>query len=411
MNSNQLVASIQNAKDTFQERYEELRRLKVAIVTSSSIRAIGAGDWQQAERTVSAMRDLCLNVEHVILDDNQTEDGLREFDVVHFMPFGRGLRFADVASRLKATRAHHVRIVASPVYWDSWRHRYMEVTGAAERAKNLARGFWLTTARSCAGLVDLARKSFEGTRARLHKFADCDLLLPNSFAEAKALHSRFLLPQRTAVCPVPNGIHAPPLQPEYEELPRELPKDDYVLYPAFFSPRKNQLGFIRAMRRQDIPVIFMGGPVGTDDGHRYWELCKREAPRHHFMLGTVPYRSPLFYSLLRKARVCCLASSCETPGLAALEAAMMGARVAITREGGADEYLGDCAEYFSPLLAHQIRSAVERAVRRGRDETQRDRLLKYFTWESVAGCTAASYLQYDRAGTTTLTRSHTEGCS
>lgn len=368
----------QRAAPTFAAEFERLARLRIAVLTPRLISRLGAGDWKQAEQTFVALKALGLNVDHHLIGGPQ--DLPTDYDLYHAIPFNDG----QVVTWLHAARPGAL-IVVSPVFWDSWRHRWLSEQRLNKRVSAASR----YAASSLVRTTELAL----GWGGRVDLFSACALVLPNSETEARKLKVQFRFNASQRVQAIPNGINAPPAWADDAARPDEVPSEDYVLYPGVFSPRKNQLGFIRAMRKVTTPVVFMGGPIATPEARRYFDACRDAASPHHHFLGQVEHQSPKFYGLLRHARVCCLASSCETPGLAALEAAAMGARVAITREGGAEEYLSQFAEYFSPVRPEAIRAAVAKAWSRGRDSTQRQHLLPVFSWRTVAQMTALAYLR------------------
>lgn len=377
---------IHKAHAFYESHEDRLRDLRIAILTPAHIQKLGAGDWKQAENTVAAMRALGLRVDHLFLAPDVSLN-LDNYDVLHLMPFNLG-RYFDWS-----VRRDTALIVGSTVFWDSWRHRWI----AQPRRLSKIGSFVRYHSQSAAG--GLARSGLgyslmpQRLRERYGRFLGTDLLLPNSFSEIQCIRSAFVLRADTCLEPAPNGTDPFACDAGSQPLPPELPQRDFVLYPGVFSARKNQLGFIRAMRRLELPVIFMGGPI-SEESRKYFDQCRSEAPGHYHFPGKVAYRSELFCSLMRRARVSCLASSCETPGLAALEAASLGSRIAITHEGGPEEYLGNRAEYFSPIRGRNIRQAVLRAWERGRDETQREHLERFFSWRSVAQTTASAYLRH-----------------
>ncbi len=65
-------------------------------------------------------------------------------------------------------------------------------------------------------------------------------------------------------------------------------------------------------------------------------------------LGRLDHHDPLLASAYAAARVFALPSWFETPGLAALEAALAGCAVVITPYGSTREYFGDLVEYARP---------------------------------------------------------------
>jgi glycosyltransferase involved in cell wall biosynthesis len=87
-----------------------------------------------------------------------------------------------------------------------------------------------------------------------------------------------------------------------------------------------------------------------------------------------------------------LPSTEETPGISALEAAVAGAKVLITRRGGAQEYLEGFAEYvdwhsqtdISEKLALIWNKSVNTML-------QREHILGKFSWTRVAELTNRVY--------------------
>ena len=377
-----------NAASRFNAACEAALCLRIAILTPRRIERLGGGDWKQAERTVVAMKNIGIHVDHVLIDDDMEPD-ISKYDIVHFMPFRGSDPF-----RPWPINTTPPLVAASSVYWDSWRHRWIEQLGLGNKLSSIIR-YWGCILGRIAYSTRFPKGAIERRiNQRINRFSGCDIILPNTVAELDGLHRHFKLSKAASVSPIPNGVDAPPEWAWRSERPASAPESDYILCPGVFAPRKNQLGLIHATKNGVIPILFMGGPIDTPAAQQYYEACRLAAKPHHIFLGKVEHRSELFYALMRYARVCCLASSCETPGIAALESAMMGARIAITREGGAEEYFGDSAVYFSPISAASSRSALEEAWGMGRDESQKERILALFSWDTTAQCTVLAYLAH-----------------
>lgn len=333
----------------------------------------------QAGKTADALKAIGLAVDHTLYRSSaDPEDGtsarLSEvpitYDVWHFLP-GR-----PVPRELQTMRAsgRFPLLACSPIYWESLVHRAV-------------------TANNCSPSLRASMLSLRVQRAlsavfrRPIKSLPYDLYLTNSQIEIDVLRRDFQLPRRAMCAAVPNAA---------DQIPEGLgssprPAREYLLYPGVFSPRKNQLGFIRAMRETPYPVVFLGGPLPTAECKRYFSLCQESAPSHWRFLGQVPHGSAEFYDALIRSRVSCLASSCETPGIALIEAAALGARPAVTREGSAAEYFGFEAEYFHPLDGEEIRAAVKRAWDRGPLSSAAELGMRQITWEATAQATLRFY--------------------
>ena len=74
--------------------------------------------------------------------------------------------------------------------------------------------------------------------------------------------------------------------------------------------------------------------------------------------GGLTHDDPLLASAYAAARVFALPCWFETPGLAALEAALAGCAVVITPYGSTREYFGDLVEYARPDRPGEIERAL-----------------------------------------------------
>jgi glycosyltransferase involved in cell wall biosynthesis len=372
--------------------------VRIAIITDERIASLGAGDWVQAYETYRAMRDLGVVVEHLLLDcgsvglrragekETVSPSYLRQFDVLHVLPT---IRVPSVLAQLVVHRSESSLLAGSPIFWDSFAHRLLCVYNQWESWPSVF-GFMARRVGARNG-VSVAYSAY-------------DLLLLNSEAEAGCFRRccSYALP-RVRLAVVPNGLEPLPSYAHICARPERVPIGDYIVYPGVFAPRKNQLGFIRAMKDDPRRVVFLGGPLPSKEGEHYYSRCRKAAPGHYVFLGAIAHYSEEFFGVLRHARVACLASSCETPGLALLEAAAVGTRVVAPVEGSAREYFGTAAEYVEPLRRNSIRAAVDRAWHRGRIAVSEIATIRLWPWIEIAKSTVGFYLEGLSAGRTART--------
>jgi glycosyltransferase involved in cell wall biosynthesis len=216
----------------------------------------------------------------------------------------------------------------------------------------------------------------------------CDLLLPNSLAEAQQLVQLFgVAPSRVKV--VRNAVD---LQFECGDaalFERYFSLNDFVLVPGRIEPRKNQLNLLRALWGSGIPVVVLGDP--HPDHRDYAAECMRVADAGTTFIGRLEHGSPMLAAAYAAARVVVLASWFETPGLAALEGALAGAEVVVTEGGSAREYFGDLARYLSPDDPWSIRRAVREAFECSQRGRLTDLVRTRFLWEQAAIDTLSAY--------------------
>ena len=152
--------------------------------------------------------------------------------------------------------------------------------------------------------------------------------------------------------------------------------------------RKNQLSLARACAELGQPLVLIGGV--RDAG--YLDACLRAGRGGVQHLGALEHGSTLLHSAYQACSLHVLASEFETPGLASLEAAALGARVVSTSRGSAREYLGDAAYYVEPDSVESIRAGIESALRDGGAVgALRRRVLERFTWRHAAEASLAVY--------------------
>lgn len=209
----------------------------------------------------------------------------------------------------------------------------------------------------------------------------CDVVLPNSGAEKDQLEAFFDLdPQKCVV--VPNGVGNSFNSLGQGDLFREYLhlEGPFLLNVANIEPRKNQLALVQAVRGMNMPLVLLGRIRDV----AYFEDCMREGSHFVRYGGFLPHGSDLLKSAYHASEVFVLPSLLETPGLAALEAATQGARLALTSVGSTREYFQDFVAYVNPYDTVDIRAGIEAALGRKQDESLRRHVLENFSWDQAA---------------------------
>ena len=351
--------------------------MKVAILTLSSRIKDTTGDVLQAKKTIEALRLNSVEVDHLLLDisgiiiekdscEILSIDKINEsYDIIHAIPPIPSTYIKSFYNKLKP------RLVASTIFW---------------RSSVSTKVLFHSKCR-----FDF-RFFLNDILASIHvrpifSYKKYDLLLTNSQTEIKQFKKYCRYKKNAKIFAVPNGIDPIPEWVFNIKRFNFLPNEDYILYPGIFSYRKNQLNFIRAMKNTNLKVVFIGG-VQSDE---YFLKCKSEATKTMKFLGHIKHGSEEFYSCLKHARIACLASDCETPGIALLEAASLGARPVITSEGGTVEYYSWDAEYLNPLCKNSILNAIKNGWERGRLNESEQQKYRKITWNKTAQFTIAAY--------------------
>ena len=133
---------------------------------------------------------------------------------------------------------------------------------------------------------------------------------------------------------------------------------DCILSVGNFDERHNQLSLVRALRRTNIPIVFIGS--ATAGSQRYLAECKKAAEKINGQVLFIEHiDSPtMIHSAMKNARVHAVASWWETSGRLSIEAALCGCNVVVTDRSPFREYLADTAVLCNPSSVESIRQAV-----------------------------------------------------
>lgn len=220
------------------------------------------------------------------------------------------------------------------------------------------------------------------------------MLLPNSETEiayaATMLDLNGRVHSRCAI--LVNGVPAERFTDASDAAPEilpQIPADGFVLQVARIQSEKNQLGLIKALFKEPIPVVFVGqpSPYEPDYVDRCRELGERRGNVH--FLGSVPHSQ--LPGIYRRARVHVLPSFREVVPMVCLEAAAAGCRIVSTTVGGIQEYFGDLAWYCEPGDEDSIRYAVMDAWNALPDGSLRKLVLSKYTWGRTAAAAMDAY--------------------
>ena len=351
--------------------------MKIAILSLASRLGGTTGDCVQANKTAAALRDLNQDVLRCYLRGDQVLDEkgvalgdwatvLGAYDIVHTVPPIPRVYF-------KGLQPIKAKFVSSTVFWRSW--TYVRVMHRIHGSLTLG----------------LLKEYIRVFLAWLHvpfywSYKAYDLLLPNSEDEIRNFLRYCFVKRGARLAAVPNAIDPIPAFVTELSRPADIPVGDYIVVPAVFAERKNQRSLIQALQDSPCTVVFMGGGDCL-------EPCRAIANSHMIFLGHVAHGTERFYALLKHARVCCLPSNCETPGIAGLEAAALGVRPVVPYEGGTAEYYGWDAEYLDSLDLVSIRGAIDRAWARGRLSAVESDRYGRLTWSVCAQRTLDAYRQ------------------
>ncbi|GAB2896683.1 hypothetical protein GCM10027046_27690 [Uliginosibacterium flavum] len=217
----------------------------------------------------------------------------------------------------------------------------------------------------------------------------------NSDMECDLLAGTFSVP-RHKFATVYNGVDLSFMRPTDPEVFRSFSgvRGDFVLNVANVEPRKNQLRLIEAVKRLGMKLVMIGGV--RDQG--YFEQCMELGRGCLTYIPALPHDSDVLRSAYAACSIFALPSTLETPGLAALEAACVGARVLVTEVGCTQEYFQTSAVYVAPMSVDSIVEGLRRGLARPDSDAARDLVREKFTWPVVVERLLDVYLNRDVFG-------------
>ena len=216
-----------------------------------------------------------------------------------------------------------------------------------------------------------------------------DLVVANSNLECDTL-SRVLSLPRGNFATVYNGVDDCFFETTEANLFREYYgiEDRFVLNVGNIEPRKNQLRLAEAMKAFPTLKLVLVGHA-RDPG--YLRQVREVGVEQILYLGPLAHHSPLLRSAYKACELFALPSLLETPGLAALEAAVQGARLVLTQEGSCMEYFADEAVYVDPESVDSIIDGIRQSLIKGADRRSEKEFINIASWAERTRALAELY--------------------
>lgn len=307
-----------------------------------------------------------------------------------FNQWGTKLEDYDLFHNFAATESTHdicflakdsgLSLAVSPIFWPE-----KEVPNFEVKKEPLLNRF---KKRASDYALSLSRRLYSRPSHFIDLLNMADILFPNSNAEADILMKKIGIDGKK-IHVVPNGVDEHFKNADKQLFMETHSLDDFVLCVGRIENRKNQLNLIRALKDTEIPIVFIGKPDFPSSP--YYKKCLSEATKDMHFLGYIAHDSPLLESAYAAANTLVLPSWYETPGLAALEAGLAGAKIVITNRGCTKEYFDKYATYVDPSSVPDITNKVLETYERPKDSKLRRLILKKYLWKHVAEKTMKGY--------------------
>ncbi|TDQ60440.1 glycosyltransferase involved in cell wall biosynthesis [Maritalea mobilis] len=342
--------------------------MKVLVMAPDQLMTRAGGLRTQVVRTCQELRHLGHEIEYF---DPWKEYNLEKFDVCHVFSM-------NLPSYFKS----QIVVGKLPVVYSSvmWRN------GSRLRIRFLVELMMKSPHLVLNDVVACRKMSQTAT-----------LILPNTHQEKKWLKEAIGVDVEKCVV-IPNGAdnHFSGIETAVLKADASyIPAKDFVFCCSVISERKNLLKLANVCVQLKLPLVIAGPFVDKRIQKRLQQLKRSGADIT--LMGSLDVNSPQLGYLYRSCRVFCLPSYYETPGIAALEAALNGANVVITKIGGAEDYFGNGAKYVDPYSELDIKKQLSRAWNEQDTQSRKAELVatisNSFSWASVAEQTANAYRQ------------------
>ena len=207
-------------------------------------------------------------------------------------------------------------------------------------------------------------------------------VLPNTTDEGLLLSDGLSIPKEK-ITVVPNGVEARFEFGDPALFKKKYGLDNFILNVGHIGPaRKNVLNLIKALKQIDYPSVI----IGKITQGAYGEQCLKEAKesKNILIIDGLENNSEMLASAYAACSVFALPSLFETPGIAALEASLAGAKIVITPYGGTKDYFNTMAEYVEPNSVESIRDGIIKSLNSPKNSILQAHVKKEFLWSSVA---------------------------
>ncbi|MHB1051233.1 MAG: glycosyltransferase [Bacteroidota bacterium] len=191
---------------------------------------------------------------------------------------------------------------------------------------------------------------------------------------------------------IPNGVEKRFRHGDPSLFKKKYGIENFILNVGHIGPeRKNVLNLIRALKKIDHPSVI----IGQITDNEYARRCLAEAKdaSHILIIPGINNDSEMLASAYAACSVFALPSMFETPGIAALEAGLAGAKIVITPHGGTRDYFGTMAEYVDYKDPNSIRNGIVSALNAAKTDGLQKHIEKEFLWSRVAEKTLSFYRQ------------------
>jgi glycosyltransferase involved in cell wall biosynthesis len=300
----------------------------------------------------------------------ESVDALNKFDIVHLV--GSNFSIYGLARSLKQ---RNIKFLVEPVFFSRHSAAFINTVSVIDKSiRKLFPGSWL----DYGFIRDICNWS--------------ELILPNTGAEKELISKGFNIPEKKFKV-IHNGVSERFLNADSGLFIKKYGIKDFILFVGHIGPkRKNVLALVKALEKINHPAVIIGKMLDMGESREVKRLVSNN--KNITLIEEIPNDSLLLESAYAACDTFVLPSQFETPGIAALEAALAGAKIVITKYGGTKEYFKDMAVYVSPASVESISDGIQLSLNSGMSDKLKEFVKNNFLWRKIAGKTIDVYKEY-----------------
>lgn len=336
--------------------------MKVGFAAPLSLAAVNGGVRTQVMQTAHHLRLLGVDVEFIHFDQQHFD-----YDLVHI--FSASPETIGIA---KQTVSAGIKLIVSPVFFSN---RSTSIISAT-----------LKFEKGISSLGSGIRSDF-GIKAEICNWANA--VLPNTQSELELVRDGLKVDENKLQL-IPNGVESRFINATPDLFQEEFRIKHFILFVGQAgAPRKNVIQLLKTAKNLDSHVVVIGDFYDNEYSKQCLEIAS--ATENIILIDSLDHQSPLLESAYAACSVFCLPSFYETPGIAAMEAALAESKIVITKNGGTKEYFGNHAQYIDPKSTIEIENAINSVISTDINYALKQRILDNYTWEVVAKKTLQVY--------------------
>lgn len=339
--------------------------MKICFATADAVPFAKGGSYVKILETKACLETSGHHVE--LFNMWESGDRLKKFDIVHL--FGANLSTYGLARTLKYDK---IPFFVEPVFFSLHSISFLKMICGIDRiAKKFIKGLWFD--------YGFIRDICEWSK----------LVLPNTTDEKRLIEYGFSI-NAEKVKIISNGVSKKFLDADPSLFINKYGIEDFILNVGHIGPkRKNVLKLVRALETIEHPAVIIGRILNMGESDEVRKIINRN--KHITLIEELPNDSSLLASAYAACDTFVLPSFFETPGIAALEAALTGAKIVITPYGGTKDYFKNMAEYIEPGSVKSIKKGIEKKLNEKKENALKNFIKENFLWEKIAAKTIRVY--------------------